>query len=386
MSGLNDIRFVKGQGGLGATLPNEDHKSGIVFLRSYAAGGSAPATPFTTEKITSLKDAIAKGITEAAYPEEYYTIMEFFRIQPDSTLYVHFGAAEDAGYDFSELTTLQRFADGDLRQIVVMTYSAFELTNVPILQAISDSLSAEHKPLSILYAGDLTAMTLSNLADLRDQTSPNVSVIIAMDGNNKGKTLFDAGKIVPAIGAALGALSVAAVNESIAHVEHFKMSADELDVPAFANGQLVKDTDPNLLNELNDKGYVFLRKHVGIAGSYWNENSTCDAITSDYAYINNVRTIDKAVRGVRTYLLPKLNSNVELTPDGKLSLETIVDWQNVAGKSLEQMVKNGEISAFKVEINPDQDIMGTSLLIVNITLVINGIARNIEVQIGYGTV
>jgi hypothetical protein len=207
-----------------------------------------------------------------------------------------------------------------------------------------------------------------------------------MDGGAAGKALFDAGKIVPCAGAILGAVSKAAVNESIAWVEKFKMSAAELDVPAFANGDLVSETDETLLNTLNDYGYVFLRKHVGIAGSYINENSTCDLITSDYAYINNVRTIDKAIRNVRTVLLPKLNSPLTLTAVGKLDITTITDFENVAKNELENMVRNGEISAYKVKISPDQDVMATSLLIINIVLVIRGVARNIQVEIGYGTV
>ncbi len=384
MSGLNDIKFIKGQGGLGATLPNQDHKSGIVFLRSYAGGGSAPAVPFTYDKVASLADAESKGITEATYPEEYYQVKEFFRIQPDSELHIMFGSAEDADFDFSEISTIQNNANGDLRQVAVITYSAFVLTNVAVLQAVADTLFNEHKPLSILYAGDLLGMNLSALPDLRDQTSPNVSVIIGMDGGNDGKALFDAGKIAPALGSVLGAVSKSAVNESIAWVAQFKMSTDELDVPAFSNGDLYSATGINLIDSLNEQGYIFLRKHVGIAGSYINENSTADAFTSDYAYINNVRTIDKAIRDTRTVLLPKLNSPITLTTAGKLDLETVVDWENTVDNALENMVKNGELSAFEVKINPDQNIGATSLLVVNITLVIRGVARNVEVEIGFG--
>ena len=381
---LNDIKFIKGQGGLGRTLPNEDHKSGIVFLRSFASGGSAPSIPFTYDTVTSVADAETKGITVALFPEEHYQISEFFRIQADSILHIIFGANEDANYDFSEITTLQNNADGDLRQIAVMTFSAFTITNVPKIQAVISALEVLHKALSIVYAGDLAGMTLLNLPDLRDQNSPDVSVIIGMDGNADGKALFDASKIVPCIGATLGAISKAKVNENIAWVEQFKMSAEELDVPAFSNGELVKATAEATLNQLNERGYVFLRKHIGIAGSYFNDSHTCEAITSDYAYIENVRTIVKAIRNVRTVLLPKLNSPVKLNADGTLTLETITDWTNKADNALEQMKIDDEISAFKVEINPVQNIGSTSKLVINITLVINGVARNIEVEIGYG--
>lgn len=383
---LNDIKFIKGQGGLGRTLPNDDHKSGIVFLRSYASGSSAPAVPFTYDKVTGITDAESKGITEAAYPEEHYQISEFFRIQPDSVLHVIFGAAEDADYDFEEITTLQNKADGELRQIAVMTYSAFAITNIPKIQAVTAALETLHKPVSVIYAADLTGMTLLNMPDIRSQNSPKVSVVIAMDGNADGKALFDAGKIVPSVGATLGAVSTAKVNENIAWVEQFKMSAEELDVPAFANGELFKDVPEATLNQLNERGYIFLRKHIGIAGSYFNDSHTADLITSDYAYIENVRTIDKAIRNVRTVLLPKLNSPVSLNADGTLTLETITDWTNRAENALEAMKKDGEISGYEVEIDPNQNIGATSKLVINITLVINGVARNVEVEIGYGVI
>ena len=383
---LNDITFTKGQGGLGRTIPNSDHKSGIVFLHSYPNAGAPPATPFTTEAISSLGDAVSKGLTEALFPAEYYQLKEFFRVQPDSILYVHFGAAEEAAYDFAEITTLQNYANGELRQIAVMTYSAFVDTNVELIQAVALALENDHKPVSILFAADLTGMIIADLVDLRAKASPLVSVVIGMDGDNDGKALFDAGKIVPCIGAALGAVSVAAVNENIAWVEKFNMALVELDVPAFANGDLVKATDKAVLSQLNERGYIFLKKHIGITGSYFNDSPTCDLATSDYAFIENVRTIDKGIRNVRTALLPKLNSPQLLNGDGTLTLETITDWTNKADNALEQMKKDGEISGYKVEIDPVQDVASTSKITIHITLVINGVARNVEVEIGYGTI
>lgn len=383
---LNDIKFIKGQGGLGATLPNTDHKSGMIFLLKYLYDGTVPTVPFAYNTVASLADAVSKGITESVYPEAHYQISEFFRMQSDSTLHVMFGTAEDADFDFSEIETIQNNADGELRQVAVISDSAFNPADITIMQAVADTVYDNHKPLSIIYGASLAGEALSALANVRALQCPNVSVVIGMDGANAGKALYDAGKIVPCVGAVLGAVSRSAVNESIAWVQQFRMSQVELDVPAFANGELVKNVETYTLNQLNDYGYVFLRKHVGITGSYINENSTSDLATSDYAYINNVRTIDKAIRNTRTALLPKLNSPVTLTGAGKLALETIVDWENTAKNALEAMVRDGEISGYAVQINPDQDIAATSKLIINITLVIRGIARNVEVEIGYGTV
>jgi hypothetical protein len=67
--GLNDVSFVKGQGGLGRPLPGQDHISGLIY---YVANGSLPSG-FTTasriKKIFSVADAEAAGI-KADYNDE----------------------------------------------------------------------------------------------------------------------------------------------------------------------------------------------------------------------------------------------------------------------------------------------------------------------------
>lgn len=380
---MNDINIVLSNDKLKNALPNEDHVSGIIFLRSYATGGTAPATPFVKSKVLDLADAITQGITELAYPEEYYQIKRFFEKQANSYLYIMFGAAEEAAFDFSEITDLQNYADGKLRQVLIMTFSAFDDTNITLIQAECDSLFELHKPVFCLYAADLTAMTLSSFTDARLNESYDVSVIIGMDGAGSGKTLFDAGKIVTAGGLGLAAVSLAAVSESIAWVQKFNMTSsdNEFDEPAFANGDLVKETGDTLLTQLENFGYIFLRKHVGISGSYWNDNSTCDLITSSYAYMNARRTAHKASRNIRTYVLPKLSSPLTFESTGKLSQATIVDLKNTASRALEEMYRNAEISSFTVDIDPNQDALASSLVIINVTIVMNGVARNFSIKL-----
>ena len=375
---LNDISFIKGQGGLGRTLSNSDHKSGLIFY-----GGNIGDELVEKMIITSLAHAESLGVTEANFPAEHYHIKEFFRMQPNSSLYVFFGDLPVG--DFSEVADLQNYADGELRQIGVMVYAAFDEDNIALLQAVAETLETAHKPLSILYAGDLTGVTLTNLPNLRALECPNVSVVIGMDGDNDGKALFDAGEIVTCLGATLGAVSLAAVNNNIGWVEKFNIALIELDVPAFANGELFKEVDENVLIQLNSRGYIFLRKHTGISGTYFNDSFTCDLETSDYFSIENVRTIDKATRVVRAALLPKLNADLETNNDGTLTLDVITSWENLSDNALEKMKKSKEISGYKSTIDPAQNIGTSSKLKVNLMLVVRGVARNVEVEIGYGT-
>jgi phage tail sheath protein FI len=140
---------------------------------------------------------------------------------------------------------------------------------------------------------------------------------------------------------------------------------------------------PSLVNGLNSKGYIFLIKHSERAGTYFNDSHTATVVTSDYAFIESNRTIDKAIRGCRSFLLPDLNSPIFVNPDGTLTEDTIAGLKNSAARALEQMERDGEISTFQVVINPTQDTISTGKVIITIKIVPVGVARNIEVNIGF---
>ena len=62
---------------------------------------------------------------------------------------------------------------------------------------------------------------------------------------------------------------------------------------------------------------------------------------------------------------------------------TVAIFENVGDVALDQMLRDFEISAKQVTVNPVQNVLTTSKLIVAVTLVINGVARNIEIPIGF---
>lgn len=389
---MNDITFTKSNGNLLRTLTGEDHISGFMYLTPN--GTALPAGFGTSEikQITDIFDAEDQGITSsaAAYKVLHYHLEEVFKQNPGITLYVQIIAEPLVGApDFEELKELQAYANGKIRQVAVFTDNTFATSQVTLLQGVADDLAADHMPLSILFTADFHAVAdLTALSDLRTLEAPNVSVILGQDGAGTGAALFDALDItISCIGAALGALSRATVSESFAWVKKFNMvDGDEFDSPALGEGTLVKDLTSAVLTAIGAKGYIFLRKFVGLTGSYFNDNFTCDAATSDYAYIDNVRTIDKAIRGIRTYLLPELNGKLRLDPDdGTLSVDTIKYFESLAKKALIQMLNDGDLSGYDVHIDPDQDVLSTSTLNIQVSLVINGVARNITVDIGFTT-
>lgn len=387
---MNDIVFNRGEGGLGRALAGEDHYSGLL---AFVPSADLP-TSFATDKIKliySLSEAEALGIVleENSHLDHiHYQIETAFMANPKLVLYIALFPDTAGVVDLTKVIDMQRFAEGKIRQIAVCNdFVQFAIGDVVTLQSSADILEAEHKPLSIIYSAKTGTLTVSTLPDLRAQDAKNVSVVIGTDGAGKGASLAVDSSTKPSIiGLALGAVSIAKVNENIGWVGRFNVTKNiinEFDVPALMTGELYKNVPPNTLDALNNKGYIFLVKHVGIAGTYFNDTHTAKSIASDYAFIENNRTIDKAVRGVRTKMLPDLNAPLYVNTDGTLTEDTVASYRNSALRALEQMERDGEISDKDVIINPAQDVLSSSKVIVTIKIVPVGVARNIVVNIGF---
>lgn len=383
------ITFNRGSGGLGRPLAGKDHYSGFLFFYNTLPSGFAADDRI--KQIFSVEEAEALGITEgsADFGVQWYHISEYFRMQPKGVLWLGYYAIPVGAYDFEELSTMQLFAQGEIRQFgVYVADHNLATVDISTLQGIVDDNQALDTPFEVLYAADIVdTAALADLPDLRALTAPNVSVVIGQDGSGKGKALYDTlGYSVCTVGTALGAVSFAKVSDSIAWVEKFQISEGlELDVAAFGNGLLYRNQSQSLLDTLTDEGYIYAKKFTGLSGTYFNDSSTSVSVTSDYAYIENNRTFNAAIRDIRTRILPKLNSPLKVQPDGTLSTDTIYAFRSLAAKALEDRLNNDEISAYSVIINPDQDVLSTSKIEITVKIVPIGVAREIVFNISFAT-
>lgn len=320
----------------------------------------------------------------------HYHVSEYFRIQPKGSLYIGIYAVPGT-YTFTEITTMQNFAQGRMRQIGVFkdSASAFASGNLTTIHTeIVNNCDANHKPLSALYAADLSATSdLTTLTNLNTLSAYKASAVISQDGAGQGYYLWKAtGKSITTLGACLGAVSLAAVSDDIAWVGKFNISdGAECDTIAFANGTAYTTLSQGTLNTLDSYRYIFLTKYVGLAGSYFNDSHCAIVETSDYAYIENNRTIDKAIRGIYSSVLPALNSPLVLNADGTLTDQTIAYFTSLSELNLTQMVRDAELSAFAVTIDSAQNVLSTNTLVIAVQLLPIGVARNITVNIAFTT-
>jgi hypothetical protein len=355
---LNKVNITKGQGNLGRPLPGEDHISGMVLYTN--------ATQKTIEKVLQPSDYTLGYDTEL--------VEDFFRMNPKGVLYV--GAfPTPTDYDYSEIKDLQNFAKGEIRQCLVKSTEELSSQVAGDVQSVATELEQNSRPLSIVLDCPVTSFTSTgDLPDLRGQGKKNVSVVASKDKN----------EIHTASGLLLGTISKAKVSENIAWVQEYNLqSGSSYSEIQMITGELLEDVTDNDLNDLKTKGYISIREFTDFSGKYFTDSDTLTDETSDFAFIEANRTIDKAIRQVRRRLLPQLNRPILVNDDGTLGEEFISFLKAEAGKSLDRMVIDEELSAFNIVINPEQQVLSDSTVDISIDLVPIGSARNINVVVGY---
>lgn len=390
---MQNLTITRTNGNLVRSLAGEDHISGLVFYSATLPVADGGAPEFTaTERIhtiSSIETAEKYGITADAAAWEtkvlHYILESIFNMNPGVSLYVGIFKPAAGANAFSEIKLIQNFAGGRLRQVGVWN-GAVELSDTIInsLQSVATTLEAQNKPLSILYAPKVADVT--SLEGYAKAGRKNVSVIIAQDGEGTAAALYkdaaNAAKAsVSALGDLLGAVSKAKVHQSVAWVEQFPTN---IAVAAFGDGTKYRDLDTATIEELDADRFIFCRTYDGFAGTFFNDNHTLDLPTSDYAYISDVRTMDKAVRGIRSYLLPKLGRPMKVDAStGKLERTTVEHLITTGNKALEDMERDGELSGYKFDIDPDQNILSTSRVRGVIKNVPVGVMRNLDLEIGF---
>ncbi|MGY0039191.1 DUF2586 family protein [Pedobacter sp. NJ-S-72] len=386
---MNGVKFIRENGGLARQLSGNDHISGLIV---YGEAEVPRKLVLSSSEVDDLS---------MSNPLLVYHIQEFFRINEGAKLYIHAPVALDGIYN--EVKTLQNFAEGNIRQLAVYDPISLPMIDgrVSVLQQIATELGNQNIPLSILLAANILPSDIPLLPNLHDFNADRVSVVIGQDAGGKGSYLAKSSgamyRSVSCLGAVLGAVSKAKVQESIGWVEKQNLvstaypkpldalteMARELDVLGFADGSKIGDYTPSQLQSVHEKGYIFGTKYTGIAGSYLNDSFTAVKLTSDFAYIENNRTIDKAIREINRVLLPKVSGPAYVDPDtGKIQASTASALESICDDVLDQMVRSGELSGYKVIINPDQPILKTSKLEVVLKLVPVGTLREITVKIG----
>ena len=374
------IKITRENGGIRSSLVNNDGVSALVaYMDTLPSGFTANDR---IKEIASLDEAKGLGITADATDSHikalHYHLRQAFRLNPSLRVYVAIYDAleEDAEYDMEEIAKVLDFAGGEIRQMVIWSQKEYKKTDVALLQEVASKAENEDKPLSIIYCPAVTDVLTMESGVAKG--NKNVSVCIGEDIDESVKI---SGVTLTMAGIILGLISSAKVNESIAWVRKFDTGMYK---PGFVDGKAYKDLSVTQMTKLEAMRLIFAKTFAGYSGSYISDSYTMDEATSDYNAIERVRTMDKAARGVRNYLLPFVGSPVEIDAQtGKIDAATIEMWKNEGNRFLEQMERDGELSGFEVYIDAEQNILSTSTIEIIIRNVPMGVARNIKIKMSY---
>lgn len=347
-----------------------------------------------------------------------YHIREFFRmsgnIDGNGRLYVMFA---DCSQNWDAIDIMQRVSGGTINQLGIYTEQplwrqngAEEKYTLNLVKSVNDkavAMAEQHQPLSIILAANCSntgadtaegkKIDLNKIPTALCESS-RTSVIFGQARSTLVSTMQKANKNntpVGFLGAMLGCLAKANVQESVAWVKQFNLFDDnfqnielgfgdinQTDGEEFISLNAYESLSPTLLDNLDDKGYIFLIKYAGREnGIYISKDQTCS--DGDFRTIARNRTINKSRRAVRSALLPYVNSPLMVNPTtGFLAPSKITAFKTLIGDILKKMQSDQEISGYAVNINANQNVLVDDMLRISYVIVPVGVAVKIYVEEG----
>lgn len=382
---LPNVNIKIGNGNLGRVSTSSDGVAGMV-LTGVAVGDTLKLN--THYQLSSVRDLAALGVTEENNPLVYKDVKAFYT-QAGEGAELHILVVAEAT-TLSQMTAidagapLRRLLDaagGRIRLVGINRSLPSEYTPTTTQGIDADAISALQgaQALAEDYAAGMMPVRGFIPAPAWDDTSEDLfkprsascncfALVLASD-DATGKTA--------AIGQILGRAAAVSVQISIARVRDGAIAENGY----FTNGKSVKD-EAAKLNELNDAGYVFYRTFPTLEGVYLNDDMTAAPETDDYSNLNLGRVMDKVMLLSYKTCLTELMDNVEVDDKGRLPAEVCAYFEGLVKDAI-GVAMDEEISGVTVYVNPDQNILATSTLVIEITIVPQGTLRKITVELAF---
>ena len=394
---LPRVKISFENGALGGVAPSEDGVCGLVAYATAVSTTFALNTPYLITKLAGLE---ALGVTSEATGVNaalYKTVKEFYSEAPDGTkLWVMGVAASTSIANLTDkanniISPLLRAARGSINILMLKLASAAEptmsgsidgavLTAVTNLQALAEDWTENcYAPFMCLVEALSYNGVASSLPDLTARSDNRVGVVL-------GDSV--SGSAGAAVGLVAGRLAAEPVQRSLARVRSGAIRAEAM----YIGTNLAEIGDPDVANDL---GYIVPRTFVGKSGYYWSDDHLATEASDDYCAIPRRRVIDKAYRITYKTIVDEVAENVPVNAEGKLAafhckgVETSVESAIVNSMTSEGNLGNDPDNAsdlgVQCYIDPDQNIMATSRLEVNLKVKPHGYSKYIDVKLGFKT-
>ena len=245
------------------------------------------------------------------------------------------------------------------------------------ISTLQSTLQAQyHKPLMFVLeafepeSGESMEAYVKRLISARKQVKnfeiqvvPSRAMYIGMDGITRNVNLASV---------VCGMYGKTAVNQSIGQTATMAISEDKL-------LKLLPEGTDDVIDELDDNGYLTFRQYDGLEGYYVNNARTLGPEGTDYKYAEDARVVNKIIRETRKQALLQLQSDIDL--ENPTDLQAKVEFIKAP---LDTMVNDKEISSVEVTLPDDaaESILKEEKLYLAVRYVQRGIIRSIEVDVG----
>ena len=401
------VKIDFANGAIGASEPMDDGVTGLVCTAvavTQTVNGKtenvfALNTPYL---ITKLDELVSKGITsgeEDANATLYKAVKEFYDEAPDGSKLWIMGVADTVTIaDIVDKTKdnakkLLVAANGTIRTLAVKikdksAYTPTVTTGIDgaVRTAITNAQSLAEWVTATLFA---PVMVLLEGRHYTGNAETLVSNPINTGNDNRvgvviGDTVADSKGA--AVGLLAGRIASIPVQRSIARVRTGSITATMMYIGSVA-------AELGNPGTINDCGFICPRTFVGKAGYYWSDDKLAAEASNDYSLIPRRRVADKAYRITYSTLINEVAEEISVTDDGKISAPVVKAIQTAVESAIvNNMTSRGNLGndpsdpndmGVECYINPDQNIVATSRLDVQLRIKPHGYSKYIEVSLGF---
>lgn len=239
-------------------------------------------------------------------------------------------------------------------------------------QALAVDYASRYQPFRVILSGNKFSGVV---ADLKDYTTTDFNRVACLLSNNDGAGSAD-------VGMAIGRLATIPTQRKISRV---KDGAVEPLAAKFTSGATVESMD-TAWDVIDAKGYIFMRNFSNRSGYFFTSDRTLTKPVDDFNSLARGLVMDEAVILAYGILTEELSDEVPVSDDGTIHPAIVKGWQNnIENEITAKMVQLGKLSGVKAVIDPNQDVLATNNVSVDLQLLPVGYSDFITVNIGFTT-
>lgn len=404
---LPNVKIDFANGAIGASEPMDDGVTGIVCTAvavTQTVDGKQETTFAlnTPYLITKLDELVKKGVTSDnadANAILYKAVKEFYDEAPDGSKLWIMGVADTVTLaDIVDKTKdnakkLLIAANGTIRTLAVKikdksAYTPIVTTGIDgtVRTAITNAQALAEWATETLFA---PVMVLLEGRHYTGNAETLVSNPVNTGNNNRvgvviGDTVADSKGA--AVGLLAGRIASIPVQRSVARVRTGSIVATTM----YIGGVAAELGNPETIN---DCGFICPRTFVGKGGYFWSDDKLAAEASDDYSLIPRRRVADKAYRITYSTLINEVAEEISVTDEGKISAPVVKAIQTAVESAIvNNMTSRGNLGndpsdpndmGVECYINPDQNIVATSRLDVQVRIKPHGYSKYINVSLGF---